>query len=106
MTEPPWSLKAFEINRLVGHKNTKADHDKIVGYALLAVGMTLVIWEAKAFIISRDFILAYPTLSERIGVAFIFSLTNYQLMMWLMCLAVLALPLLATDNKTGKKPRG
>jgi exo-beta-1,3-glucanase (GH17 family) len=106
MAEPPWSLKAFEINRLVGHKNNKADHDKIVGYALLAVGMTLVIWEAKAFIISRDFILAYPTLSERIGVAFIFSLTNYQLIMWLMCLAVLALPLLATDNKTGKKPHG
>ncbi|MCK9620622.1 MAG: exo-beta-1,3-glucanase [Methylobacter sp.] len=102
MAEPPWSLKAFEINRLAGHKNSKADHDKIVGYALLAVGMTLVIWEAKAFIISRDFILAYPTISERMGVAFIFSLTNYQLIMWLMCLAVLALPLLARDNNTGK----
>jgi hypothetical protein len=102
MAEPPWSLKALEINRLAGHQNSKADHDKIVGYALLAVGMTLVVWETKAFLISRDFILAYPTLSERIGVAFIFSVTNYQLMIWLMCLAVLALPLLTSDNKTGK----
>lgn len=96
------SLKTVEINRLAGHQNSKADHDKIIGYALLALGMVLVIWEAKAFVVSRDFILAYPNVGERIGLAFIFSVTNSQLIMWLICLAVLALPLLAGDNKTGK----
>jgi len=96
------SLKAVEINHLAGHQNSQADHNKIIGYALLALGMTLIIWETKAFVVSRDFVLAYPNIGERIGVAFIFSVTNYQLIMWLICLAVLALPLLACDNKTGK----
>jgi exo-beta-1,3-glucanase (GH17 family) len=96
------SLKTIEINRLAGHQNRKADHDKIIGYALLALGIALVIWETKAFVVSRDFILAYPNVGERIGLAFVFSVTNFQLVMWLICLAVLALPLLTSDNKTSK----
>lgn len=100
---PSRSLKPVEINRLAGHQNAKADHDKIIGYTLLAVGIALIVWETKAFVVSRDFILAYPNVGERIGLAFIFSVTNYQLIMWLICLAVLALPLLASDNKTSNR---
>ncbi|MGZ4997410.1 MAG: glycoside hydrolase family 17 protein [Methylobacter sp.] len=100
---PSRSLKPVEINRLAGHQNAKADHDKIIGYTLLAVGIALIIWETKAFVVSRDFILAYPNVGERIGLAFIFSVTNYQLIMWLICLAVLALPLLACGNKTSNR---
>ncbi|MGZ4980379.1 MAG: glycoside hydrolase family 17 protein [Methylobacter sp.] len=100
---PSRSLKPVEINRLAGHQNAKADHDKIIGYTLLAVGIALIIWETKAFVVSRDFILAYPNVGERIGLAFIFSITNYQLIMWLICLAVLALPLLACGNKTSNR---
>ncbi|MGZ5010907.1 MAG: glycoside hydrolase family 17 protein [Methylobacter sp.] len=100
---PSRSLKHVEINRLAGHQNAKADHDKIIGYTLLAVGIALIIWETKAFVVSRDFILAYPNVGERIGLAFIFSITNYQLIMWLICLAVLALPLLACGNKTSNR---
>ncbi|MFI3155611.1 MAG: exo-beta-1,3-glucanase [Methylococcaceae bacterium] len=99
ITESPWSLKAVEINRLAGRQNSKADQDKIMGYALLAVGMILIIWESKAFMVSRDFVLAYPNVGERIGVAFVFSVTNYQLAAWLLCLAILALPLLVSGNK-------
>ncbi len=106
MTERPWSLKAIEINRLGGHLKAKADQDKIMGYALLVVGLTLIIWETKAFLISRDFILAYPNVGERLGIAFVFSVTNCQLMVWLMCLAILALPLLVSGNKTGKRLHG
>jgi len=102
MTERRWSLEAIEINRLAGHQKAKADQDKIMGYALLAVGIMLVIWETKAFLISRDFILAYPNVGERLGVAFVFSVTNCQLMAWLMCLAIFALPLLVS----GKRLRG
>jgi len=87
---------------LAGHQKAKADQDKIMGYALLAVGIMLVIWETKAFLISRDFILAYPNVGERLGVAFVFSVTNCQLMAWLMCLAIFALPLLVS----GKRLRG
>ncbi|WP_333873838.1 glycoside hydrolase family 17 protein [Methylobacter sp.] len=100
MTESSWSLKAAEINRLVGHLKIKADQDKIIGYALLLMGMILIIWESKAFMVSRDFILAYPNVGERLGVAFIFSVTNCQLVIWLICLAILALPLLVNSNKT------
>lgn len=99
MTERSYSLKTLEINRLAGHKKTKADQDKIMGYALLIVGLALIIRETQAFLESRDFILAYPDVLERIGVALVFSVTNCQLLEWLMCLAILALPLLVKDNK-------
>ncbi|MGZ5077649.1 MAG: glycoside hydrolase family 17 protein, partial [Methylobacter sp.] len=79
VTESRWSLAAVELNRLVGHLRTKADLDKIMGYALLIMGLILIIWESKAFMVSRDFILAYPNIGERLGVAFIFSVTNCQL---------------------------
>ncbi len=103
ITERPWSLKNIEINRLAGHTHAKADQDKIIGYALPIMGLMLVIWEAKAFMVSRDFILAYPNVAKRIGVAFMFSVTNGQLVVWLICLAILALPLLVSGNKTGKR---
>ncbi len=106
ITDRRWSLKSIEINRLSGHLSTKADLDKIMGYGLLAGGLMLVIWESKAFMISRDFILAYPDISNRIGIALVFSVTNYQLVEWLMCLIMLALPLLITDVRTGKASIG
>lgn len=99
ISERPWSLKAIEINSLAGHLKTKAAQDRIIGYALLIMGLMLVIWEAKAFMVSRDFILAYPNVAKRIGVAFMFSVTNCQLVAWLTCLAILALPLLVSGNK-------
>ena len=100
ITERSWSLKNIEINRLTGHTHAKSDQDKILGYALPIMGLMLVIWEAKAFMVSRDFILAYPNIAERIGVAFTYSITNCQLVLWLMCLAILALPLLVSADKT------
>ncbi len=99
ISERPWSLKAVEINRLTGHLKAKTDQDRIIGYALPIMGLMLVIWETKAFMVSRDFILAYPNIAKRIGVAFMFSVTNCQLVAWLMCLAILALPLLVSGNK-------
>lgn len=99
MTERPWSLKAVEINRLAGHLKSKADHDKIIGYALPIMGVMLVIWEAKAFMVSRDFILAYPDVAKRIGLAFVYSITNCQLVVWLVCLAIIALPLLVNGDE-------
>jgi hypothetical protein len=102
MIERSWLLKNFAINRLVGHQNIKADQNKIIGYALLAVGLLLILWETKAFVISRDFILAYPNLAERTSLAFVFSVTNCQLAVWLVCLVILALPLLVGNNYDGQ----
>jgi exo-beta-1,3-glucanase (GH17 family) len=97
-TEPQWSLKAIELNRLVGSINTKPEQDKILGYILIFMGFALIIGETLSFIVSRDFILAYPDFSERIGLAFVFSVTNCQMLGWLMCLVVFALPLLVSKN--------
>ncbi|MFI3120736.1 MAG: exo-beta-1,3-glucanase [Methylococcaceae bacterium] len=99
---PSRSLKAVEISRLTGHRNSQADQDKIVGYTLLAVGLALVLWETKAFMVGRDFILAYANVGERIAMAFVFSVSNFQLVVWLICLAMLALPLLASSDRTDK----
>ena len=106
ISESRWSLKSIEINRLTGHLSAKADLDKIMGYGLLAGGLMLVIWESKAFMISRDFILAYPEVSNRIGIALVFSVTNCQLVEWLMCLLLLTLPLLVSDHRSGKASTG
>ena len=103
MLERPRSLSTMEINRLAGHQKAKADQDKIMGYALLAMSLTLIIWETKAFVVSRDFILAYPNIGERLGIAFIFSATNFQLVIWLICLAIFTIPLMMSSNKTGKE---
>jgi exo-beta-1,3-glucanase (GH17 family) len=107
-TEQQWSLKTIELNRLVGNINTKPEQDKILGYVLVIMGFALIIGETRSFIVSRDFILAYPDFSERIGLAFVFSVTNCQLLGWLMCLVVFALPLLVSKNgilkETGIEP--
>lgn len=99
LTEQSWSFKNMEINRLTGHLKPKAEQDKIIGYSLVVVGLLLIIWETKAFIVSRDFIQAYPDLIERTGIALVFSATNCQLVIWLMSLAMLALPLLINEDK-------
>ena len=102
ITERSWSLKSIEINKLAGHLRTKADQDKIMGYGLLVVSLILIVWETKAFMVSRDFVLAYPDVAKRMGMALVFSATNCQLVVWLMCLIILALPLLVNSDKTGK----
>ncbi|MGZ5051800.1 MAG: glycoside hydrolase family 17 protein [Methylobacter sp.] len=103
LIERPQSFAPMEINKLVGHQKTKAEQDKLIGYLLLAMGLTLIIWEAKALAVGRDFILAYPNFAERLGLAFVFSATNLQLVIWLLCLGTLAVPLLATANTTDNK---
>lgn len=71
---------------------------KWLGYAVIVAGAGLVIGETWAFIESRDIILAYPEFGKRFVVAMTFTLTNQQLMHWLFCLVVLALPLLASKR--------
>ena len=93
------TLNAIEINKLTGHFNPKAGQDKIMGYSLLLTGLALVALEARAFLVGRDFILAYPDITKRIGMAFVFSVTNGQLVVWLLCLVILALPLLVDGEK-------
>ncbi|MDD5578871.1 MAG: exo-beta-1,3-glucanase [Methylobacter sp.] len=102
-TAGQWSAATLECNRLVGDGHIKFQYDKAVAYGLILMGVALIIGEFLAFLQSRDFILAYPEINERSGWAFIFTLTNYQLLIWLACLSILALPLLVRENKAADK---
>jgi len=91
--------RAIEFNSLIGHVNTKAHQDKWLAYALVASGVALVAGETSAFMQSRDLILAHPDFIARIGLSLIFTVSNLQLISWLGCLVVLALPLLLSGHK-------
>lgn len=93
------SFAAFELNDLIGYVNDKASQGKIMGYALLVTGGALIVGETYDFFASRDLILDHPEFSNRLGIAFNYTVTNRQLLTWLGCLIILALPLLV-GNKT------
>lgn len=91
--------RAIEFNSLIGNVNTKAHQDKWMAYALVASGVALLAGETSAFMQSRDLILAHPDFAARIGLSLIFTVSNLQLISWLGCLVVLALPLLFSGHK-------
>ncbi len=65
---------------------------KWLACALIGTGFMLVIGEALAFFQSRDLILAYPEFGKRLATSLSFTMGNIQLVQWLLCLVVLALP--------------
>lgn len=71
-----------------------------LGYALLATGLGLIVGETWEFWRSRDLILAYPGGGGRLLLSLRFTLTNQQLVQWLMCLLVLAAPLCVGGYKS------
>ncbi|MDP2904080.1 MAG: exo-beta-1,3-glucanase [Methylovulum sp.] len=91
---------AIGFNNLIGHHNPKAYQDKWMAYALITTGIALIVGETAAFMASRDLILAYPDVVNRFGIALTFTVTNVQLITWLGCLLVLALPLLLAEQKS------
>jgi hypothetical protein len=63
------------------------------------VGFALIIGESVAMMNGRDFISAYPQYSERLGKALFLTLTNLQLIVWLVSLGVLATPFFMSCQK-------
>jgi exo-beta-1,3-glucanase (GH17 family) len=60
---------------------------------LLSIGVVaIVIGETHSFMSAYDFIQAHPTFSEGLPVALGYSLQNLQLISWLCCILILALP--------------
>ena len=97
-TERQFSLHAIDLNRLLGNPVRYRRRDKITGYALVFMAMALIFGETRAFMLGRDFIIAYPDFAERMKMALIFTLSNGQLLVWLWCLFVLAVPLLVAGR--------
>ncbi|MGR9045039.1 MAG: glycoside hydrolase family 17 protein [Gammaproteobacteria bacterium] len=89
------SWQAFDINRLLGNTAVYRKRDRLVGIALMFIGLAMIVGETQAFMVGRDFILAYPDVDERLRLAFSLTIGNGQLRVWLTCLVLLALPFLA-----------
>ncbi|NOT11527.1 MAG: exo-beta-1,3-glucanase [Methylococcaceae bacterium] len=94
-----WSFRLVEFNQLIGYVGSGRSSYKVWGYGLVLIGILLIGGEVRAFTIGRDFILAYPEIGKRIYWAFIFTITNTQLLEWLFGLLVLAIPMVLSGCK-------
>ena len=79
--------------KLIGDHQDNDTSNKHIAWLIWFYTFGLVIGEIKAFMVGHDFIEAYPTIMQRIGWAVTYTLTNGQLLLWLLCLAILALSL-------------
>jgi len=62
-------------------------------YALAFMILAIIAGETYAFTIGHDFIESYPDICKRIWTAFVYTITNRQLLLWLASLLILTLPL-------------
>jgi exo-beta-1,3-glucanase (GH17 family) len=90
------TLSNINFAKLMGATNpANNQQNKKIGWLILFYSVGLVVGEVRAFMVGRDFILAYPDLGERLGWAVTFTLTNGQLP----CLAIFALCLLESAKQ-------
>jgi exo-beta-1,3-glucanase (GH17 family) len=94
--EDRFSWRALNINSLLGNPVINIMRDRLAGFALVFIGLAMIYGETRAFMLGRDLILAYPDFYQRLKLSVMFTLGNGQLLIWLACLAVLALPFLFT----------
>jgi hypothetical protein len=99
VTQARWRWQSMGINQLLGDSNPKNLQNKLMGGALLLMGLALIVGETTAFMVSRDLIAEQPDFWIRLRVCLTFTLTNSQLLGWLASLIVLATPLLIGNAK-------
>lgn len=85
-------------DRLIGW-NLHSQRDRAISY-VLGFGITaMVLGETKAFLDGRDFIQAHPGFSDGLPYALSYTLGNQQLLAWLACLLILAIPFWHNTDK-------
>ena len=89
----------FDFNQLIGRNPQTNQRNRQIAWLTLLYAVGLVVGEIKAFMMGRDFILAYPDVFHRFGWAITFTLSNLQLLGWLACLLFIALTLLVKSDK-------
>ncbi|MFA5982971.1 MAG: glycosyl hydrolase family 17 protein [Methylococcaceae bacterium] len=90
----------YNFNYLTGQINADNSLHKRISYALVILGLGLIIGETYAFVVSRDFIEDHPEFAERLQLSLTYTLENSQLLIWLSSLVILAIPLwLSPRNK-------
>jgi exo-beta-1,3-glucanase (GH17 family) len=93
------TLSNIDFNGLIGRNPEHNKRNKQIGWLIVFYAVGLVVGEIKAFMVGRDFILAYPEVGDQFGWAVVYTLTNWQLLGWLACLVILAWSLLTSANK-------
>jgi exo-beta-1,3-glucanase (GH17 family) len=93
------ALSNIDFNGLIGRNPEHNKRNKQISWLIVFYAVGLVVGEIKAFMVGRDFILAYPEVGDQFGWAVVYTLTNWQLLGWLACLVILAGSLLTHANK-------
>ncbi len=90
------------LSALVGQPASDSHPYRLYGGLLLTAGIAIVIGESAGFMAGDDLIAAYPNFAERLAQSLMFTVSNGQLVTWLLCLIVLSIPLLnnARHNPT------
>jgi exo-beta-1,3-glucanase (GH17 family) len=103
LDERNWSVKLLDFDGLIGYSQASPKRNRIIAWVLAIMSLALVAGETRAFLMGRDFVEAHPDMSERFRLAFIYTITNSQLLFWLASLGVLALPLWAGGYESTEK---
>lgn len=67
-------------------------HQRKVAYALYMGILGMIGGETRSFLVARDLVQEHPAIMERFWVALKYTLSNQQLLAWLACLMVMAIP--------------
>jgi exo-beta-1,3-glucanase (GH17 family) len=65
---------------------------RVSAYALFFMVFAIILGETYSFISGHDFIENYPDSGKRIWIAFVYTITNRQLLLWFASLLILAIP--------------
>jgi exo-beta-1,3-glucanase (GH17 family) len=86
-----FNFRLFAFDHMTGW-NLHSHRDRLAAYLLSFALVAMVAGETLAFLDGRDFIQAHPGLSAGLPFALQYTLSNHQLLAWLACLFVLAVP--------------
>ncbi|WP_367155376.1 glycosyl hydrolase family 17 protein [Methylomonas sp. HYX-M1] len=85
------STTHLDFDQLIGDY-ASAKRYRVLAYSLTFAATALIVGETSAFFGARDLIQAHPAFSGRLAAALNYTLTNGQLITWLLCLLVLSIP--------------
>ena len=94
VTQSHWAWRIMAIDSLIGNTESKFWQNKMLGSALVLMGLALIAGETHSFMVKGDLIVEQPEFWIRLRVCLGFTLANCQLLGWLASLTVLAVPFL------------
>jgi len=81
-------------------------HDRTLAYLIGAGVIALILGETTAFMTAHDFILEHPGFYEGLPFALSYTFYNQQLLAWLLCISILAVPFWANAQHQLQEAEG